>query len=103
MAEITIDGEVNVNHLGHLLDGKLGDLGMRVIGPDPDGQTVIRADGVGEKALREALAQVDPAWQPPAPTPEPDPLDPVRDKLAKVPAGPVRDALAAVLDALDRT
>jgi hypothetical protein len=144
--EITVDGEVNVNHVSHLLGGNVP---MRVIGPrdmvetrdvietrevvvsitpvlDDEGKetgeatvetgtqdvvvgtevvrrwvdTVVRAEGVTERELRAAIAKQDLNWQPPPPPPPPDPLAPLRDKVAKVQAGPVRDALAALVDAL---
>lgn len=89
MAEITTDGPVNVSHLAHLLAGSLREEGLRVVGPDEDGQTRIRAHGVGEDRLRELLAQADPDWTPPVPAPDPE------DAPALTPRQLVR-AIAAV-------
>jgi hypothetical protein len=51
-----------------------------------------------DERSRSRVLSVVKAHQPPPPAP--DPVEAARAKVAKAPAGPLRDAMAAVLDAV---
>lgn len=69
LAELTVDGPVNIAHVSALLGGAA----LRAAGR-PAGRTAVKFDPAAttETAVRQAIANQDPAWVPPPSTAELD-------------------------------
>lgn len=99
MAEATTTNPVNVSQLCY----ELGKVPLHSVGPTPTGETTISTDAVDAKTLAAAVKAhiADPAWvDPDAVPPAASAKEVAQQKVASVPAGPIRQALLAIIEAI---
>lgn len=99
MAEATTTNRVNVSQLCY----ELGKVPLHSVGPDVDGVTTIDTEAVGASVLAAAVKAhiANPGWvDPDAVPPAASAKEVAQQKVASVPAGPIRQALLAIIEAI---
>lgn len=98
---VTTSKQVNVSQLAV----EMGRVPLRCVGPDAEGKTIVIGD-VTDAAIKSAIDAhtANPNWvDPNAPAPAPtraQKIDTAKKQVAAIQAGPIRDSLLAIIEAL---